>query len=211
MISFGRVNNIRDFFRGKNTFIKNTPPEEKPSVEEPKPGVDCAELVESSDGCNLMATGEGGGGYDAQNPHTSAAGRYQFTKKTAVYALKGMGKAKTDSEASNLWENCKNGTSVECKGLQDSMCNWYFSDTIKQMKHYGVAPTKFNMYLAWNQGPYGASKILDSKETGIPVTDPTVQKHMTNQSFYTGGDSYSGEVFLKDMQSYLHKQNYPGV
>ena len=184
---------------------------EEPDVVIPDPGVDCDELIKPSDGCDLMATGEGGGGYDAQNIDTTASGRYQFTNKTAIYALKGSKKAKTDSEAKALWDRCKNGTSVECKELQDEMCNWYINDTVQQMQHYGVTPTKFNMYLSWNQGPYGASKILDSKKTGILVTDQTVQNNMAGQKFYTGGDSYSGEIFLNDMRAYLRRQNYPGI
>jgi len=182
-------------------------------IEMVESSVNCEEIVEPSSGCDMMATGEGGGGYDAQNQKTSAAGRYQFVKKTAVYALKGMGKAKTNSEAEALWNSCKNGTTPECKGMQDEMCNWYFNDTLRQMKHYGVAPTKFNMYLAWNQGPYGASKILASKETGIPVTDASVQKYMAKQAFFTGDstNNFDGNLFIKEMTDYLQRQNYPGV
>jgi len=173
----------------------------------------CEDIVEPTDGCNLMATGEGSGGYDAQNDKTTAAGRYQFVDKTAAYTLTGMGRASSTEEALELWSNCKNSTEPECKQLQDEMCNWYFNDTLSQMSHYGVAPTKFNMYLAWNQGAMGASKIIEAAKNNEQVTDETVKRNMRGQQFFSGDESnnYDGQLFLDEMESYLERQNYPGI
>jgi hypothetical protein len=183
------------------------------AVPETPETVTCEEAATATDGCNLMATGEGNGGYNSKNPKTSASGRYQFVEKTALYTLTGMGKAKSESEARTIWNDCATSTTPDCKKLQNEMCGWYFKDSVRQMNHYGVPPTKFNMYLAWNQGPQGASKILLAAKNGEQVTDETVKRGMRGQPFFTGdsNNNYSGELFLKEMRAYLERQNYPGI
>jgi hypothetical protein len=186
---------------------------ENTNIPDIDPNIDCEEIASATDGCNLMATGEGNGGYNTVNTTTGASGRYQFRPKTAHYTLIGMGKATSESEAATMWNKCAASTSAECVSLQNEMCEWYINDTVRQMKHWGVPPTKKNMYLAWQQGAQGASIILRAASNGEQVTNKTVRSNMASQAFFTGDEKndYSGELFMKEFDSYLKRQNFPGV
>jgi len=159
--------------------------------------------IEASSVCNTLAKSEGNGTYTQKNAKTSAAGRYQIITSTAVDLIRKIGAANTESEAKNLWFNCRQSTTTDCKKLQDKMCNNYSSSIIKQLKTKNIESTVENVYLAWNQGPGGAAIIINAMKNGTEVTNKEVLKNMHNQAWSFSPD---GRTFYANMQSYLRKK-----
>ena len=161
--------------------------------------------VDASELCNKIAKIEGNGTYTQQNAarFSAAAGRYQFMGATATGVIKQMGKASNDAQARALWSKCRTSNSQECKSLQDQMCNYYANQLRNQLKKYGIKPTMRNMYLAWNQGAYGAKLILEAAKNGTNVTHSKVAHNMHNQAWTK---TSNGQAFLAGMENYMRKR-----
>jgi hypothetical protein len=159
--------------------------------------------VEASEVCNRISVAEGNGTYTQKNKNTSAAGRYQFVTGTAASVIQKIGAASNEAAAKNIWYNCRQSSTEDCKKLQDKMCNHYSSQIIKQLKRYNIEPTVENIYLAWNQGAGGAKLIWQSIKTGQPVTNKNVLKNMKGQAWKFSSD---GRTYYQNMVNYLKKK-----
>lgn len=155
--------------------------------------------------CEMLGTAEGRGSYTQKSSISTASGRYQFKKSTAIgeiVKLKGV----SESEAGDLWAKCGLSAAPECKQLQDDMCAQYSKYLGDRIVAMGYEPTTANRYLAWNQGEGGFKTIMKSKETGIPISpteDKTVWNNMHRQAWTFTSD---GGAYYNNMKGYLKKQ-----
>ncbi len=181
---------------------EETPPSSQ--VEEYDP---CAPGADITDVCQMLSSAEGSGSYTQQYSSTGAAGRYQFTTKTAVEQI-GILKGVSPASASSLWAKCRTSASPECKQLQDDMCMQYSTSQAKSITNAGYPTSTTNRYLAWNQGAGGFRVIMESYKTGIPVSkekNPVVYATMHSKQAWDTS-SADGKTFVNNMQGYLRGQ-----
>ena len=160
--------------------------------------------ISATEACNMLATIEGNGSYTQDGPSwSSAKGRYQFVKGTAVDQIMKTQNVSSKDEAELLWDKCSQSSSPECKKLQDELCANYSKEIENSLARKGHALTSTNRYLAWNQGAGGANVILTSASTGQPVTNPDILKNMQNQAWAFSSD---GATYISNMQGYMAKK-----
>ena len=167
----------------------------------------CAPGAAITDVCQMLSSAEGTGSYVQSYSSTGAAGRYQFTTKTAVEQI-GTLKGVSPASASSLWAKCRTSASPECKQLQDDMCAQYSTSQAKSITNAGYPTTTTNRYLAWNQGAGGFRVIMESYKTGIPVSkekNPVVYATMHSKQAWDTS-SADGKTFVNNMRGYLRKQ-----
>jgi hypothetical protein len=167
----------------------------------PSTSTECTDKpVSATEGCNMLSVAEGSGSYTQINKSTGAAGRYQFMKSTALERIQKIRPVANISEANALWNKCKQSSTQECKQLQDEMCKSNLAYIERSLTNRGIPLTNANRYLAWNQGTGGASVILKSLKTGLPVTNPTVLRNMKGQAWEF---SENGKIFYDNMVKHI--------
>jgi hypothetical protein len=154
-----------------------------------------------------LAQIEGNGSYTqgANNPYSSASGRYQFMASTAESELIATGLAKNKAEASTLWHECKSSASSHCQHVQDTIATHYSNSLMKSLP--SNQRNMENLYLRYNQGKGGGDIIKRAQANGTKVTNPTIVRNMDNQAWSRPGRPYHSngdpDIFLKGLRNYV--------